>query len=457
MKTVCCILTVALAIGSGQSTGAEERLRLASFRADVTPPLGSPLCNGSVKPADEIVSPLEARGIVLLGAGEPIVLCAFDWVGIGNESHDHFREVLASAVDTEVDRVAVHTLHQHDAPGSDLATERLLTAEGLAGTFSNDAFDREAIGRVAAAAKESLGQARSVTHLGLGAARVEKVASNRRILGADGKRVVMGRMSSCRKPEAIAAAEGVVDPMAQVVAFWDGEVPIAVMTYYATHPMSFYGKGGVNWDFPGYAREIREQALPGVPHLHFTGAGGNVAAGKYNDGSPEKRPVLAERLADGIARAWEAQEKRELGPEDVGWLVEPVSLPLRDRLLEDDLEASLGNDEAHPRTRIRAARDLVFKQRMQVGHRIPLTCLRLGEARIVHMPGELFIEYQMAAQSMRLGDFVAMAAYGDYGPGYIGTEVAYSQGGYEVGIVSRVDPSVEGVLMSALRKLLEVD
>jgi hypothetical protein len=73
------------------------------------------------------------------------------------------------------------------------------------------------------------------------------------------------------------------------------------------------------------------------------------------------------------------------------------------------------------------------------------------------MPGELFIEYQMAAQSMRPGSFVAMAAYGDYGPGYIGTEVAYSQGGYEVGIVSRVDPSVEGVLMSALRKLLEAD
>ena len=31
------------------------------------------------------------------------------------------------------------------------------------------------------------------------------------------------------------------------------------------------------------------------------------------------------------------------------------------------------------------------------------------------MPGELFVEYQLAAQQMRPNDFVAMAAYGDYG------------------------------------------
>ena len=57
---------------------------------------------------------------------------------------------------------------------------------------------------------------------------------------------------------------------------------------------------------------------------------------------------------------------------------------------------------------------------------------------------------------MRVGDFLAMGAYGDYGPGYIGTEIAYGQGGYETGIVSRVAPQVEKVLMDAMRKLLGV-
>ena len=52
--------------------------------ADVPPPLGSPLCDGLVKPAKEIVDPLSARGIVLLSEDRPIVLCAMDWVGVGN-------------------------------------------------------------------------------------------------------------------------------------------------------------------------------------------------------------------------------------------------------------------------------------------------------------------------------------------------------------------------------------
>ena len=51
---------------------------------------------------------------------------------------------------------------------------------------------------------------------------------------------------------------------------------------------------------------------------------------------------------------------------------------------------------------------------------------------------------------------VAMAAYGDYGPGYIGTEIGYSQGGYETSQkASKVDASVETVLMTGMRTLLE--
>jgi hypothetical protein len=45
------------------------------------------------------------------------------------------------------------------------------------------------------------------------------------------------------------------------------------------------------------------------------------------------------------------------------------------------------------------------------------------------LPGELFAEYQLASRALRPDRFVAMAAYGDYGPVYIGTEVAYSQRG----------------------------
>lgn len=86
---------------------------------------------------------------------------------------------------------------------------------------------------------------------------------------------------------------------------------------------------------------------------------------------------------------------------------------------------------------------------------VALSCLQLGNASILHLCGELFIEYQLAAQNQRPDRFIAVAAYGDYGPGYIGTKASYPQGGYEVGRgVSRVAPEVENVLNQVIARLL---
>jgi hypothetical protein len=85
-----------------------------------------------------------------------------------------------------------------------------------------------------------------------------------------------------------------------------------------------------------------------------------------------------------------------------------------------------------------------------------VACLKLGRARILHLPGELFVEYQLAAKAQRPDRFVTMAAYGDYAPWYIGTAIAYEQGGYETEPrSSNAAPEVEGALMGAIRKLLQ--
>lgn len=454
MKPLFPAVVVALL---GIAAAAAAPLRVATFAIEATPPIGSPLCNGSVAPVKQVVTPLMAKGVVLLGAGDPVALCAFDWVGIGNESSDAFRAALADAVGTKLDRVVVHTLHQHDAPGSDFATERLLAEQGLAGRFSNAEFDRGVMARLAAAAKESLGRAVEATHLGLGQGRVERVASNRRILGPDGKVALQRQSSGGKNPAARDAPEGTIDPELRLVSFWNGETPLAVLSYYATHPMSFYGRGLVNWDLVGMAREDRSEALGGLPWVHFNGAGGNVAVGKYNDGSEANRPVLAERVEEGMRLAWESQAKQAIAAEDVAWAVEPVVLPVRETLVEETLLAKLADRSLKDTDRIRAARDLVFLRRCRGGHRIGITCLRLGEARILHLPGELFVEYQIAAQAMRPGRFTALAAYGDYGTGYIGTAVAYGQGGYETGPVSRVGPGSEAVLLEAMKRLLKTE
>lgn len=441
---------------AGTVRAQDKPLRIAVFEVDITPPVGTPLCDGLVPPAKEIVDPLSARGIVLLTEDRPIVLCALDWVGIGNSGYDAFRNALAKAAGTTKDRVAVHCLHQHDAPGCDFEADEILTRHGLGGKLFDPGFAKKSVDRLAGAIKKALEKPQTVTHIAVGKAKVDKVASTRRVMGTDGK-VKYVRYSSTKDAKIRAEPQGLIDPYVHLISFWDGDRTIASLTYYATHPQSYYGKGGVSCDFPGLARRLRENenARPGeVAHIHFNGAGGNVTAGKYNDGSPANRAILANRLATGMSQAFTSAKTVPIKSADVSWRVVPVALPLSKRYKVKDLEARVADKKLSDAERMKAARNLAWARRCEAGDTIDLSCLHIGPAYVLHMPGELFVEYQLAAQKMKPKSPVMMAAYGDYGPGYIGTAIAYTEGGYETGPVSRVGPEVEVVLMRAMRELL---
>jgi hypothetical protein len=247
----------------------------------------------------------------------------------------------------------------------------------------------------------------------------------------------------------------VIDPILSLVSFWNGSKPVAVLSYYATHPQSYYRTGIPNPDFPGVARFLRQLAVPSALHIHFNGAGGNIGAGKYNDGSPENRQILAERLADGMRRAWETTRREALTPEMIGWSIERVALHPAKDLDEPKFQAELHSHNPSFVASGGVSR-LAWLQRCLAGHQLDVTCLRLGRARILHMPGELFVEYQLAAKAERPDLFVAMAAYGDYGPWYIGTAKAYEQGGYETTPpASNVGPEAEAELLRAIHNLLK--
>ena len=426
-------------------------VKIALFDVDATPPVGTMMAYDRVVRVEELG--LRCRGIVIMGSGQPIVLCAVDWIGIGNASHDAFRDQIAKAAGTTRQRVAVHTLHQHDAPRSDFSAERLLHQVGVTDVGLHEgAFTREVLSRLETAISNVIKSPETVTHVGYGSAKVEKVASNRRILGPDGK-VAATRYTTCRDPKLRAAPEGVIDPELSAITFWNDQKLLTVLTYYACHPQSYYRTGVPSPDFPGIARFLRGQDVPDVLHLHFNGAGGNIGAGKYNDGDKANRLTLARRVAEGMKQATDSAVKIPLQATDVGWSVAPVSLPPAKHLKRSELEEKLA--QWKPKDYWGSADELAWLNRCESGHKIDLSCLRLGDIRIVHMPGELFVEYQLAAKAMRPDLNVAMAAYGDYGPGYIGTEIGYSQGGYETSArASKVDKSCETVLINGMRTLL---
>lgn len=445
---IAFVLTLSL-LSMPVETFAE--LKLATFDVDATPPVGTALAYDQ---AIGVQTPLSCRGVVLLGAGRPIVLCAVDWIGIGTGGQQVFKESFAKAASTTSQRVAVQTLHQHDAPRCDFAVEELLREHGLENAGFDEAFGRTVVVQASTAIRRAIENARPVTHLGRGTGTVHDVASNRRILGEDGQ-VKFTRWTATRDPELRAMPVGTIDPQLKMISFWNGDAPLAALTYYACHPQSYYRTGLSSPDFPGLARNARE-ADTNVAHIHFNGAGGNIGAGKWNDGSKKNRQVLADKVAAGMKEAWETTEKSPISENDVNWSFEPVALPVASHLDEATLVETVRNKDAKPSARWFAAKHLLWLRRCRQQDTIDLSCLSLKNSRVLHMPGELFVEYQLAAQAMRPDLFVAMAAYGDYSPGYIGTEIAYSQGGYETSArASRVAPSAEKVLMDAVEKLLK--
>jgi hypothetical protein len=436
---------------SARGESPQPGLRLACFRCDVTPPAGHPLCGGWIEPVRAVDDPLYVLGVVLLGSGKPIVLCALDWCGLRNDANRVWRQALAEAVDTVPGNVAVQCVHQHNAPFADLKAQELI--EAVHGPSSLDRkFFADVVGRTAAAARAALARATPLTHVGIGQAKVEEVASNRRILGADGK-VKYVRYSATRDPAIRSEPEGLIDPWLKTLSFWNGSQPLAALHYYTTHPMSYYGDGRVSSDFCGLARQKRQGEEPDVFQVYFTGCAGNITAGKYNDGAHENRPILRDRIHAAMTAAWKTTQRHAL--DGWKWRVEPVRLPPRteNSFGEADSRKVLGNDGASKTQRINAAFQLAWRQRLD--RPVELTCLDLGQVLVLHLPGEPFVEYQFKAQRLRSDAVVCTAGYGDGGPGYIPTARAYFEGGYEP-TVALAGPGSEALIHAAMAKLLNV-
>jgi hypothetical protein len=441
---------VASATVSAAATTAPE-FRLATFAADVTVPHAHGMMGGAWL-SKSVADPLEARGLVLLSSEAPVVFVAVDWCEIRNAASQRWQAVLAAAAGSSPERVLVATVHQHDAPVADLAAERLLRERKLAGTICDVAFHETAVQRVAAALRTALSSPRRVTHLGLGQAQVRQIASNRRYLGPDGA-IRFDRTSSTRDPEAADAPENLIDPWLKTLSFWDGDTPVAAVSAYAVHPMSYYGQGEVSADFPGLARRRRQQDLPGVHQIYCTGCAGNTTAGKYNDGSPTNRAVLADRLHAAMAQAWRNTRRESLN--QLAFRLEPVRLEPRDGpgFTRADLERTLAS-ETRPFQQCLAAMGLSWRLRADAGARIAIPCLDFGVAQWLVLPGETYVEFQLAAQRMRPDAFVLVAGYGEGATGYIPTERHRAEHDGNLTDWCWVGPGAEPRLLEALRRVL---
>jgi hypothetical protein len=246
---------------------------------------------------------------------------------------------------------------------------------------------------------------------------------------------------------------GDIDPLLKTISLWDGDRPIAAISCYAVHPMSYYGQGGVSADFPGLARSRRQKDDPGVFHIYFTGCAGDTTAGKYNDGARENRPVLADKLYQAMVQAWKNTRRVPLNLVEI----RVARMPLEARTMGEyepaHLKSVLSDADARPWSRILAAFGLSWQERVAAGRPIDVPVLDLGPAQFMLMPGETFVKYQLLAQKLRPDSFVMVAAFADGAPGYIPDD-RNSRDGFNANDWCWVNPGVEAVMVEAMREAL---
>jgi hypothetical protein len=424
-----------LAAGAALLLRRSAAVQAAAFSCDATPPPGQP--NIWVEPVKEVLDPLFCKGIVLEGNGQRVVLAALDWCGAGGVTYDRLCSALAHGAATSRRNVWLHCVHQHAAPYVVGDAYRILEKSRPQALRMSERFLQLLAERLAGSAAAAARALQPVERIGTGMARVERVASARRLL-VDGK-IVTRYSSTAKAPELADLPEGDIDPDIRCLSLEGAGGAIARLMFYATHPQTFCCDGRVSADFVGAARAAVEKDT-GAPVLYFTGFAGDVTVGKYNQGREEQRVALAGRLADGMRRAIRAASLEQ--PAVFAWRTAPLRLEPRTDF--PPVEAAASDQDAYRRA--------ITAAFARAGRVLTACALEMGPALLFCLPGEPLLAFQREAQAAGAGKFVCAAGYGDIFPGYLCRDEDYRLGGYEPG-ASNVQPGSEARIRKAIRSL----
>ena len=422
-------------------------LKLGTFTVDCTPPIGCPVSFGDIGATVAVRDPLYLRGFVLDDGQVRCLIAALDYCGLMNSAYDELAGALAEATDISPKRVIIHCVHQHDTPLLNFEIEAYLHCK----TYPRQWW-AGLVQSCARAAAESLDGMATISSLGYNETRVHGFASNRRVLRRDG---TVGEMRSSRCEDAALRDEpaGVIDPMLRTVAFKDSEEKIAgSMSFYATHPQVSNGRDMYSADAPGEALRIAAGRCRDGLHAFFTGAGGNVAAGKYSSTTDLEGNLLkfGQILADGISLNLDAMRWEEA--QSLHWHVSDFPFP-RQQVGREELLRLIDDEGLGRFQRLQKAVLLTCFENVE-NSSYHLSLLRTGPIRILFLPGEPFVEYQLFAQSLIPDEFLALA--GNCGDNFLYLPLArsFAEGGYEVSTFCWCTEAFESRIKAVLAELL---
>lgn len=435
-------------------------LRAGAAAVDITPAPGTPL-SGSVARcmrAQSVLDPLYAKALVLERGGRKLCFLSLDVTFVSREHTDRIRAAASERCGLEPDAVMVHATQTHSAPaiGAFLLDHELDLPDELDWLRLGPADYSDVAAESAIEAVVQADAALRPASVGFGSAVRDGLAFNRRGVTRDGGMCMPWTFSSLEQPLGptnIRYLEGPTDPEVGVLCVRDeaGHM-MAMLLHFTCHPVNvFYYRGRgcqprVSADWPGaWAAAMRQTFGPDCVPLVLNGCCGNINPWPpfEPDFTPDHRRMgaaLAESAAKVIATLTFADDvvlgaKSTRVPVPLRAL-DPDALADAKQLLVEHPEPIVaeGNAGAVDRQWFNAAMlvSLDLERKRQPELPCEVQALRVGDCAVVGLPGEPFVEGQLAIKigSPTYPTYVAHAT--NHFAGYIPTAEGMKRGGHEV-------------------------
>ena len=404
-------------------------------QVDYTPEPGLPLL-GNYRDdyaARGVHDPLEARALVFSDArGEKVALLSMDICMLDRENVRVIREFAAARTSIAPENILVAATHTHSGPAA--------LAKGMwppAASHEVEAFLQKAAEAIVAAEKNLTPGA-----LALGRGSEDRLSFNRRLKCRDG----LTHMNwEGLDPDFVLEPWGPIDPEVLTLSITREGRTAAVLVNFGLHPAVLAGD---NWlysaDYPGYLAEALQRLVgAGCTALFFNGCCGNVNHIDYRDPLQGRGYQMTQRIGYMLAVA----AFRTLGGatpvrgERIGISrrqvkLQPLSVTEERRQWAEKTIAEARDNPAPGRVDgqpdeyyARVALEMYERQHRQ--HTAEVMAIRLGDAAIVGLPGELFCELGMEIKRRSPTPGTLVFELANDAMGYFPTPEAFEQGGYE--------------------------
>lgn len=431
----------------------KSEVLVGAGRVDITPAMGIQIAGGigMHRPTEEIRGRLYADALVIRSQGKTICMVSAPPTNISRRFADSIRAECAALLATSPDAVAIHVTQSHSSPavGDNLIFDPSprIPAD-LAWVYGGDPNYNGPFHRgVVEAVKQAQASLRPATARA-GRAVDSRIAFNRRFILRDGSAAM--HPGTCNPN--VLQPEGPADPEIGMVIFDDDSgKAIAALLHFTCHPCHGYGKRWIHPDWPGaWGEAVRSQLGSGCIPVVMNGFCGNVHHQDHlhptqhlHDTIENMTGLLMEATTRAVATL------QPIAIDDVRFVSRRFPVPWRVPAKEEHAAAT-ALLQAHPAPYwvngeipwdwILAVGMEQHVERCKTSHSYSFEAqiLRAGDVGMIAMPGEPFVEGQLALKLRSPIPYLFCSHASNDNPGYFPTRKAYEGKGYET--VGRFQP-----------------